>query len=132
MSSFMTQVENLPIVFIALLEKIRWEELEENFQMVTPSIEEHGQLIWILDVTCWEATLEALTYLAGVMAVRKTGSFTDLNVTTFLVSKDEITEALEKSLADHRKQLEMVRCPSLDLAYDFAMNILNGWVAPQN
>jgi hypothetical protein len=128
MSSFMTQVDNLPIVFIALLEKIRWEELEENFQIVRPSIEQHGKLIWILDVTCWEATPEALTYLAGVMAVRKAGSFTDWNVTTFLVSKDEVTHALESSLADHNKKLEMVRCPSLDRAYEIALKILNGWV----
>jgi hypothetical protein len=132
MSSFMTQVDNLPLFFIALLEKINWEELEANFQMVQPSIEEHGTAIWILDVTCWEATLEVLTYLAGVMAIRKAGSFTDLNVTTFLVSKDDVTQALESSLADHYKKLEMVPCPSLDIAYEFALNILNGWASPQN
>jgi hypothetical protein len=132
MTSFVSQVENLPIVFIALLEKIKWEELQANFQMVKPSIEEHGQLIWILDVTCWEATLEVLTYLAGVMAVREAGSFTDFNVTTFLVSKDDVTQALESSLADHYKKLEMVPCPSLDIAYEFALNILNGWASPQN
>src|SRR5690349_18979478 len=127
MSSFITPVENLPIVFIAFLEKLSPKEMQAIFQTLKLAIERHGRLISILDVTCWEMTHEVVTYLAGAMAINEDGSPTDHQVVTLFVSNNKVTNVLEDYLADHRAKLGMVPCPSLDKAYDVALNIVKSW-----
>jgi hypothetical protein len=121
MPSFITFVENQPIIFNAFLQKTTSFELHNTFQQMIPHIKQNGRIWHILDVTCWDVTTEGLTGLAGALASRQQGSPYDHNVVTLLICSDEVKEALFKSLADHKAGFEMLPFPSLDLAYRFAL-----------
>lgn len=132
MPSFITPVENEPIIFNAFLQKLTSLELQDTFQTLIPHIEENGRIILILDVTCWDMTYEVLTSLAGALAIRQDGSPYDHNVVTLLITNDTVTTALLESLTDHNANFEMVIFPSLDLAYQFALALWKSWKNPNN
>jgi hypothetical protein len=127
MPSFITPVENQPIVFSAFLQRITNHELEYTFNTLMQYIESKGRIVLILDVTCWDMTKEGLTSLVGALAIRQDGSPYDHNVVTLLICSDEVKAVLLESLTDHNAGFEMLVFPSLDLAYQFALAIWKNW-----
>src|SRR5688572_28010028 len=118
MPSFMTFVENKPIVFNAYLQRTSSADFEETFRKMRKMVRKGGMTWLILDLTGWEITHQDLTSLVGALAIRQAGSPYDHFIVPLVVCPRPIIHVMKKFLDDHKARYEMLHFDNLDEAYE--------------
>jgi hypothetical protein len=121
MPSFMTIVENKPIVFNAYLQRTSSEDLQDTFRKMQKMVRKSGMTWLILDLTGWDITHQDLTSLVGALAIRQAGSPYDHGIVPLVVCPSPVIHIMKKFLADHKARYEMLHFDNLNEAYEFAL-----------
>jgi hypothetical protein len=121
MPSFMTFVENTPIVFNAYIQKTSSKDFQQSFKKLHQVVKKNGMTWLILDLTGWEMTYQDLTTLVGCLAIRQAGSPYDHCIIPLVVCSRSVIGILKSFLQDHKAPYELMHCENLDEAYEVAL-----------
>ena len=129
MPGFFQALEDEPIVFTALYEHIKLEDLQEIFAEMDKQLEANPMLYWIIDLSYLQLSHDSLIKIAEGIVLNLPGAFNDNRLgSSFFVATHE-THDFEMALRDKLKDLYFNIRPlvfgNLGTAYDFAHNMWN-------